>query len=210
MPNRCLRILLCVSTISLLASCAHRLKGPIHAAEGPPYTTVESAHDVAPLEIRHRLILIGDAGYYLEDDPTLAALGRGAAAAPSASVVFLGDNIYTEGLTDDDRERGEQILAQQLAATTVRKIFIPGNHDWGLLPRNYNAKAIDNQQRFVDEWPESEAEFIPKDGCMGPATRVLRESAEEAPAAIRPQSTRRGMTTTFSCSSQKTWPGSTW
>jgi hypothetical protein len=184
MPHRRFRILLCLLTVALLAGCAHRLKGPIHSAEGPPFGSIDSAAEVAPLEVRHRIILIGDAGYYLEDDPTLDALGRWAESVPSASVVFLGDNIYNEGLTDDDRERGEQILAQQLAATDVRKIFIPGNHDWGLLPRNYNARAIENQQRFVDEWADSEAEFVPKDGCMGPATRVLRESGDETPAVV--------------------------
>jgi hypothetical protein len=56
-------------------------------------------------------------------------------------------------LTDEDRERGEQILGQQLEATAARKLVLPGNHDWGLLPRDYNAKSIANQQVFVDGWP---------------------------------------------------------
>ena len=186
MPLRFARLLVALSLVSSLVGCAHRLSGPIHDAEGPAWLaeTAPPAAGVPDLEIAHRVVLIGDAGYFLEDDPTLAALDDWATGTESATVVFLGDNIYNEGLTDDDRERGEKILGQQLAATAVRKIVIPGNHDWGLLPRNYNAKSIENQQAFVDGWADGNAEFIPKNGCMGPTTRVLREGAEDRRAVV--------------------------
>jgi len=167
-----------------LSGCAHRLNGPVHSADGPAWTAEGAATTDAPIDVHHRVILIGDAGYFLEDDPTLAALDDWATAVDSSTVVFLGDNIYDEGLTDDDREKGEQILGQQLSATAVRKIAIPGNHDWGLLPRNYNAKSIENQQLFVDGWLDGNAEFIPKDGCMGPTKRVLREREGDSKAVI--------------------------
>jgi len=174
---------LCLALL-VLSGCAHRLRGPIHAADGPAWLADDAGSESVPqLDVAHRVVLIGDAGLFLEDDPTLAALDEWATGVDSATVVFLGDNVYNEGLTDDDRERGEAILDQQLAATGVRKIAIPGNHDWGLLPKNYNAKAIQNQQAFVDGWPAGNAEFIPKDGCMGPTRRVLRE-ADEASKAI--------------------------
>jgi hypothetical protein len=184
------RLLSC-STLLLVAllalgGCAHRLRGPIHDADGPPWI-VEELSTVVPVGdfvLEHRVLLIGDAGYYLEDDPTLAALGDWASAAEQATAIFLGDNIYNEGLTDDDRARGEQILGQQLAATDTRKIVIPGNHDWGLLPRDYNARSIANQQSFVDDWPAGGAEFIPKDGCMGPAARILQPGSEARPALV--------------------------
>lgn len=179
-----LRVLLFVSLLSALSGCAHRLTGPIHSAEGPPWIAEGLPTGVPELELHHRIIMIGDAGYYLEDDPTLAALGRWASASQASSVLFLGDNIYNDGLTDDDRERGEQIISQQLEATAAPKIFIPGNHDWGLLPRNQNAQAIRNQQTFVDGWPAGDAEFIPKDGCMGPVERILREADPDHEAII--------------------------
>jgi hypothetical protein len=186
MSLRSARLLVVLSLALFLVGCAHRLSGPIHDAEGPAWLadTAPPASGVPDLEIAHRVVLIGDAGYFLEDDPTLAALDEWATGTDSASVVFLGDNIYNEGLTDDDRERGEKILGQQLAATAVRKIVIPGNHDWGLLPRDYNAKSIENQQAFVDGWADGNAEFIPKNGCMGPTTRVLREGAEDRRAVV--------------------------
>ena len=60
------------------------------------------------------------------------------------------------------------------------KIVIPGNHDWGLIPKDYNARSIANQQEFVDGWAAGNAEFIPKNGCMGPTVRVLSEGDEGA------------------------------
>jgi hypothetical protein len=172
--------------IFILSGCAHRLTGPIHSAEGPPWIAEDlvAAAELPALEIHHRILLIGDTGYYLENDPTLEALDRWATRVDSSSVLFLGDNIYNEGLTDEDREHGENILAHQLAATDALKIFIPGNHDWGLLPKDQNAKAIRNQQAFVDEWPAGQAEFIPKEGCMGPVTRILLDRTDERRAVV--------------------------
>jgi len=186
MSIRLVRALAPVLLLLSLAGCAHRLSGPIHDAEGPPWLASDApdASGVPAIEVDHRVVMIGDAGYFLEDDPTLAALDAWATAAGPATVLFLGDNIYNEGLTDEDRERGERILAQQLSATDARKIVIPGNHDWGLLARDYNLKSIVNQQTFVDGWAGGTAEFIPKDGCMGPEVRVLCEASGDARAVV--------------------------
>jgi len=178
-------IVLSLVSIGLaLSGCAHRLSGPLHSAEDPPWIAEGEAGTSPEIELTHRVVLIGDAGYYLEDDPTLAAVGEWARPVDSATVVLLGDNIYNEGLTDDDRERGEQILAQQLDATEARKLVIPGNHDWGFLPKDQNAQAIRNQQAFVDGWPDGRAEFIPKDGCMGPVARILREGSDDRKGVV--------------------------
>jgi len=174
-------ILLLIATES---GCAHRLDGPLHSIDSPPWIANGISSPGTEIEIRHRVLLIGDTGYYLDDDPTLEALDRWASSVDSSSVLFLGDNIYNEGLTDDDREHGERILGQQLEATLARKIFIPGNHDWGLLPKNMNSEAILNQQSFVDAWPAGFAEFIPKDGCMGPTIRALHKGSDEQKAVI--------------------------
>lgn len=157
-------------TATFSSGCiSNRLEGPIHDAEGPPWVA-EGVAAPAALETQHRLILIGDTGLWLDDDPTLVALESWAGGVPDSTVLFLGDNLYDDGLRDDDRERGEKILAHQLAATDVRKIFIPGNHDWGMFPSDQNVKAIQNQQSFVDGWEGGTAQFLPKDGCMGPTT----------------------------------------
>ncbi|MDP6980250.1 MAG: hypothetical protein QF570_16890 [Myxococcota bacterium] len=82
------------------------------------------------------------------EGPTLQKLGQWSSDADNTTVLYLGDNIYSEGFTDDDRERSEKILAQQLAATRARKIVIPGNHDWGLF--KMHESSIDDQQQFVE------------------------------------------------------------
>lgn len=179
-----IRLTFLVLLVAALSGCAHRLTGPIHSADGPPWIAEGIARQTALIEIRHRVLIIGDTGYFLEDDPTLDALDHWASSVDSSSVLFLGDNIYDEGLTDDAREHGERILSQQLEATRVRKIFIPGNHDWGLLPKNQSAKSIRNQQAFVDEWPAGHAEFIPKEGCMGPTSRTLLEGSDSQTAVV--------------------------
>lgn len=184
MTRECIRLLLLFLFIVALSGCAHRLTGPLYDADGPPWIAHEMAGADPDLTILHRVVLIGDAGYYLEDDPTLESVDAWATSVGSSSVLFLGDNIYDEGLTDDDREHGERILGQQLAATAARKIVIPGNHDWGLMPKDQNAKSIRNQQAFVDDWPAGGSEFIPKEGCMGPTKRILFEGGEDEKAVV--------------------------
>jgi hypothetical protein len=180
--SRSCAVLLAVAVV--LGGCAHRLKGPNYGVDAAPWIAPGAAPPEAGFELAHRVVLIGDAGYYLEDDPTLAALTRWTSDATRSSVVFLGDNIYDEGMTDEDRARGEKILGHQLAATEAPKFVIPGNHDWGFFAKRYNAKSINNQQLFVDGWPDGKADFLPKDGCMGPEVRVLAPAAGERPAIL--------------------------
>jgi hypothetical protein len=184
MFRRPLVVLTLFSILIGLPGCANRLSGPIHSVDDPPWIAEGILRGVPEIELVHRFLLIGDAGYFLEDDRTLAALHDWATPVETTTVVMLGDNIYNEGLTDDDRERGEQILGQQLAATEARKIVIPGNHDWGFLPKDQNAQSIRNQQAFVDGWPEGHAEFIPKEGCMGPVARILREPSADQKGVV--------------------------
>ncbi|MFK8050617.1 MAG: metallophosphoesterase [Halioglobus sp.] len=96
------------------------------------------------MDIHNRLVLIGDAGIYLDNHPTLAALGQWTNNVRNASVLFLGDNIYDDGLIEEERVEAERILAQQLSATSARKILVPGNHDWGMNPAKQNLTAILN------------------------------------------------------------------
>jgi hypothetical protein len=184
MTRDAFRILLPFMIMAAFPGCANRLSGPLHSSDGPPWIAEGTMSAAPEFAIAHRVVLIGDAGYFLEDDPTLRAVDAWASSVDSSSVLFLGDNIYDEGLTDDDREHGERILGQQLASTAARKIVIPGNHDWGFMPKDQNAKSIRNQQSFVDEWPTGQAEFIPKDGCMGPAKRILLEGTESAKPVV--------------------------
>lgn len=162
---------LCVG--ALLGCSDPILEGPNYPAEGPPYVASQYAEETDDIALAYRLLLIGDAGLFLENDPTLAALDKWARDAPSSSVLFLGDNIYDNGLKEEERDAAETILSQQLAATDVHKIFIPGNHDWGMVPSERNIQSIVNQQEYIDDWPSGNAVYVPRDGCMGPDKIVL-------------------------------------
>ena len=43
---------------------------------------------------------------------------------------------------DDVDSVSERILTQLLESTPSQKLFIPGNHDWGLSPKGQNREAI--------------------------------------------------------------------
>ncbi len=160
------------------------LEGQNYPAEAAPFIAQRWSGNVAEIAIHRRLILIGDAGLYLENDPTLTALGNWAGDVSDASVLFLGDNIYDDGLTEEKRIEAERILGQQLSATSVLKIAIPGNHDWGMDPADQNIAAIINQQTFVEEWPQGNTVFAPRNGCIGPQKIVLAEEEADQPAVV--------------------------
>jgi len=165
----------------LVAGCAPgppRSRGPSYGAEAEPFL---SPGTTAAIDRRedpvHRLILIGDGGEPLREDPTLAALGRWAdAQAERTTVLFLGDNVYPAGLESGDRARGEAILRQQLEATRAHKLFVPGNHDWGFEAGGSSTLQLGtlrNQQEFIEANADRGAELQPQDGCPGPVVRTL-------------------------------------
>src|SRR4029077_18968619 len=79
-----------------------------------------------------------------------------ATAAPAlpSVIVFLGDNVYPDGMPDSaapSRAAAERVLTQQLGvlhASGARGFFVPGNHDWdSMRPRGWD--AIRRQERFI-------------------------------------------------------------
>ena len=111
------------------------LRGTDFGADRDAY--LQKGH-IAPAELAddpvYRVILIGDGGKPGARDETLALLGVWGDAHPErTTAVFLGDNVYPAGIQGAGRARarGEAILLQQIRATRARKLFVPGNHDWG-------------------------------------------------------------------------------
>jgi hypothetical protein len=134
-----------------------------------------------PDSIDFTLILIGDTGKpRLEaPEPVLDVLEREAAAAPDRTmIVFMGDNIYPDGLppTDhEDRERAEQVLRVQVDTVKrsgARAIFAPGNHDY----HGGGQAAVQRQERFFVDLSEPRVEFLPRGGCPGPEVIDLGNS----------------------------------
>ena len=117
------------------------------------------------------VLLVGDAGWATADDPVLARVAAHASERPDRTVVvFLGDNVYPDGLApvgSEDRQRGEDILKAQLAVSHqngARAIFVPGNHDWDRSGVTGWEEVLD-QGRFLEA---NGAELTPSGGCPGP------------------------------------------
>jgi hypothetical protein len=142
--------------------------GPEVFSTVPPVASGTNAAN----EIESTLILLGDAGWALADDPVLARVTEHASERPDRTVVvFLGDNVYPDGLAPEgypDRKRGEDILLAQIAIgqkSGARLIFVPGNHDWDT-GRDDGFDEVLGQGQFIEAHG---AEILPTGGCPGPS-----------------------------------------
>lgn len=119
------------------------------------------------------LLLVGDAGAPAADEPVLEALAAEAAKGPERTlVVFLGDNLYPNGLPPEgaaSRAEGERRLAAQ-ADTALRAgarvLFLPGNHDWDGMGKDGLAAVLRQERFLVPRSPR--LLFAPGGGCPGP------------------------------------------
>lgn len=126
--------------------------------------------------ISYKLILIGDAGEPAKDikEPVLQALKSEASINPDSTlVIFLGDNIYSNGLPgedDPDRKEYERRIDEQIntiVETGAKGVFIPGNHDWAQ-GNDECWERIIRQAEYVNGKEYFNVQFLPTNGCPGP------------------------------------------
>ncbi len=106
-----------------------------------------------------RLVFTADAGVRRADDPTKVAAGPRAVASAAmeacggscSGAVFLGDNLYTNGLNDSDDSAWLADFVEVWSwAGDLR--FVLGNHDWGPVRfGDYEAPERDRAQRLFRE-----------------------------------------------------------
>ena len=150
---------------SLLISCA--TNKPKYR-QGEPTTDFGYPHD---LPIEKSFYLIGDGGY---SPPGGTSEGLLAFEAFLDSVkqqgnytLFLGDNIYPDGLVEEGhrrREFAEARLDAQVKAVEGydgELIFIPGNHDW----YNQGLKGLKRQEEYLQEKLDRDDIWYPRAGC---------------------------------------------
>jgi hypothetical protein len=163
-----------LSTVLALGACTSDAEQVAIAAEQERGLGTSPVEEESLLDV----YLIGDAGKPAPGgDPVLIAAERMAAAAPDrAIVVFLGDNLYPEGLPDEAgprRVQAERVLQAQLdvpLAAGARGIFVAGNHDWDHSgPEGWAELML--EQRYIEANGQGRVEFLPGDGCPGPAVR---------------------------------------
>ena len=110
----------------------------------------------------HTLFLVGDAGE-LDDvgagkNFVLDAVGKDLAATKEPStLVFLGDNLYPQGMPSKDNKNRALMEKKINAGLELAKscngntIFIPGNHDWKRGHKK-GLKAVKRQEEYVESY----------------------------------------------------------
>ena len=128
--------------------------------------------------IETTVFLIGDAG---EPDPReigapLDSLTAQAAVAPERSIiVFLGDNVYPDGIPEEGHaewaDARRRLEAQVLAVPPgARGVFLPGNHDWAS-ETAFGLYALRLQERMIASLARGrDVRMLPGNGCPGPVS----------------------------------------
>ena len=136
-----------------------------------PYVRPSVPQPDPKAQLQYRILLFGDGGEPACDtannargnahacvkDPTLQTLVSRASANPQkTTILFLGDNIYPEGLPEEREQdkyaQARQRLDAQIAAvehSNAEGIFIPGNHDWQR-GKKFGLEAIQRQEKYVN------------------------------------------------------------
>lgn len=159
----------------LIASCT--ATKPWHSDEHEKW---ESRVPESEARIDYQLFLIGDTGEPVlnDEDPVLVLLQEKLLeAGNNSSIVFLGDNIYSDGL-EPEPEEAKQVAEQKITKTLSsmhayngRAFFVAGNHDW-----YSNFEGLQLQEEFINEYdPVENLSFHPNSGCPGPEEVVLNE-----------------------------------
>ena len=160
-----------VLALLALQSCAnYKLK---YSSEGAAWE-----NNLLPVQApEHTVYLIGDAGGGKGSALTLLEKklreDKGA-----GTVVFLGDNIYPNGLGPveaEDRTLDEKRLNDQLDVVKDYKgnvHFIAGNHDW----YKYGLAGVKRQKKYIEKYLDREDVFFPKPGCGEPKEIDLNDN----------------------------------
>lgn len=126
-------------------------------------------------DVEHTFFLIGDAGNANKNDfikQFTHLKNEIASSSKNATVLFLGDNIYEQGMPEKGhpkRKIAEEILDNQIKLVENFKgqtIFIPGNHDY----YNDGIIGLERQENYIKKALDNKNAFLPKNGC--PIKRV--------------------------------------
>lgn len=145
--------------LSLSAGCA---------TYKPQFKVLESSTTGPKGEIEHTFYLIGDAGNanFGETLPALEAFQNALEkASRNSTAIFLGDNVYDNGLpkkSDENYKLALYRLELQIDAVQNFKgntIVIPGNHDW-----QGGLDGLKRQEKRIEKSIGKDV-FLPRDGC---------------------------------------------
>ena len=171
--TRCILLLFCIVQAVQLTSAGCSHSKPYYRSDVP-----EIGKRDAEIEgvLHYRLLLLGDGGEPRRDEPVLKTLGEWARKnAAKTSIVFLGDNMYPEGMTERKKHEAEDRLTPQITVVKVsgaHGLFIPGNHDWAS-GKAEGLSAVLTQEKFINKALAGELNFLPSGGTPGPVALEL-------------------------------------
>ncbi|MEX2604666.1 MAG: metallophosphoesterase [Gracilimonas sp.] len=152
----------------------------------PELSTPENP-DITSKEVVFKLFLIGDTGnnFSTPDDPLMEVFKQKIdQASEQSAIVFLGDNLYPDGLppeTHASRKKIEDKLSGQLNVIKNfpgRIVFVPGNHDWQSSGPD-GLEWVRRQERFIESNLDRGNTFLPDSGNPGPVQITLYEEDVE-------------------------------
>jgi hypothetical protein len=134
-------------------------------------------------KVVHSVALVGDFGSVAVqgNDPVKEIIQQWVAqTGPASTIVFLGDNIYPNGLPPEgDRRRphAEQVLKSQfemLQGHQGRTIYLSGNHDWNKGKADGYGYLL-RQEEYIRQQLGAPESFLPRNGCPGPIPMQVAE-----------------------------------
>lgn len=173
----CTIVLFC--SLLIVAGCSHT--SPYYSSIHPEWVK-ENLETAAAL--KYRVILLGDGGAPRDGEPVLKTLDEWAGKKPEkTSIIFLGDNMYPDGMTKGKRAYAYTRLGPQITAVKssgAHGLFIPGNHDWAKALEE-GLSALQAQEKFINDTLGRASDtsdepgtgvvpevFLPKGGSPGP------------------------------------------
>jgi len=128
----------------------------------------------------HTFILIGDSGKpnLNGEDPVFNMLTYHLNALKSPkSTIFLGDNIYENGMPPDESHPERNISEARLKValdvlnnTGSQAVFVPGNHDW-----RFGRAGVVAQQMYIENNSGPDVRILPEEGCPGPEYEIIED-----------------------------------
>lgn len=150
-----------------VSGCSPHINNLYYAKEEP----TENFGYPKDKKIEKSFYLLGDGGYSPVGGSSEALLAFKAYIDSVKQIrnytLFLGDNIYPEGLValnHPEREVGEYRLDAQIDAVENydgELLFIPGNHDW----YNQGIIGLERQEEYLQKKLEDKNVYLPQPGC---------------------------------------------
>lgn len=171
--NRIDHICLCLFVAFIVSSCGTTKQAYTKLADDGSIDSV-----LPEKEAVETLFLVGDAGLlHGGKNAVVEALKGDLDTTNNATLVYLGDNIYSYGLPSadsPDRNNAEEVLQAQLSAALHvdgDTYFIPGNHDWNHA-RVGGLERVRAQELFIESFYDKDSarkvRMYPSNGCGDP------------------------------------------